>query len=38
MVPAEDVRNDTISVQAPAEEQMPTGWERFVAFLTGLFA
>ena len=38
MVPAEDVRNDIISVQAPAEEQMPTGWERFVAFLTGLFA
>jgi hypothetical protein len=38
MVPAENVRNDAILVQMPAQEQMPSGWERFVAFLTGLFA
>ena len=38
MVPAENVRNDAILVQMPEQEQMPSGWERFVAFLTGLFA
>ena len=37
MVPAENVRVDVISVQMPQEEA-PSGWEQFVAFLTGLFA
>ena len=38
MVPAENVRNDVISVQMPMQEQDASGWEQFVAFLTGLFA
>lgn len=38
MIPQEEAKTIIIHVPAPEEEVSPSGWDRFVAFLTGLFA
>ena len=38
MIPASEAQQVYIQVNVPQQEQVPTAWESFVTFLTGLFA